>query len=159
MSIHKTKSTVFLVLLSILTLSCGSNKNPFFFEDDFTTVPEPYSTAGITPVQHSNGLTEYVLKEGTGGFTVDNRDEVLVHYTGRKTNGDVFDSSFKNGRTTPAQLQVTGVIEGFRLGLLNMKEGGKKVLVIPPALGYEGSGNELSADTLIFDIELHTILN
>ena len=39
-----------------------------------------------------------------------------------------------------------------------MKEGGKRVLVIPPSLAYEGTTNALRNDTLVFDIELETII-
>ena len=38
-----------------------------------------------------------------------------------------------------------------------MKEGGRRVLVIPPELGYAGTSNSLREDTLVFDVELGTI--
>lgn len=158
MRLNKFKTFTFVATLFLFVVSCGSGSNPYYFEDDFTTVPEPFSTAGITPIVKENGLKVYVLKEGTGPFVVTNRDDVLVFYTGRKTNGKVFDSSYKNGSQSATQLSVNGVIEGFREGLLGMKEGGKKVLVIPPDLGYGNSGHTLSNDTLIFDIELQLIV-
>ncbi|MFA5668910.1 MAG: FKBP-type peptidyl-prolyl cis-trans isomerase [Balneolaceae bacterium] len=158
MRLKKFKTFTFVATLFLFVVSCGSGKNPYFFEDDLTTVPEPFSTAGITPIVQDDGLKVYVLKEGSGPYTVTNRDDVLVFYTGRRANGKVFDSSYKNGSQSASQLSVNGVIDGFRQGLLGMKEGGKKVLVIPPDLGYGNSGHTLSKDTLIFDIELSMIV-
>ncbi len=147
-----------IFILSTLILACGGKSNPFFFEDDFTTVPEPFDISDEQPIKHDSGLIEYELKVGTGDFTTNRRDNVNVYYTGRKTSGEIFDSSYKNGNTTPSNLNVNGVIDGFREGLIGMKEGGKKVLVIPPKLAYEGTDNSLRNDTLVFDIELHSIV-
>lgn len=145
-------------ILSTLLVACGGKDNPFFFEDDYTTVPEPFDYSDYEPIKHDSGLTEYIIDDGIGEFTVNRRDEVNIYYTGRKTNGEVFDSSYKNGNNAPANMNVNGVIEGFRQGLIGMKEKGVKVLVIPPKLAYEGSNNELRNDTLIFDIEIHSIV-
>ena len=80
-----------------------------------------------------------------------------MYYTGRKTNGEVFDSSYKNSQTDPSIFSVAGLIEGFTEGLIGMEEGGKRVIIVPPELGYAGTTNALYADTLVFDLELDTI--
>jgi len=150
-----------LFALSLLFIfSCGGDNNNFFFEDDFTTVPDPFSINGITPVTTETGLIVYEIDEGdvSSPINVGIRDEVTVFFTGRKTNGEVFDSSFKNSRTQANQFTVANLIDGFTEGLLNMKEGGKRVLKIAPNLAYEGTFNELREDTLIFDIELESII-
>ncbi|HET6528514.1 MAG TPA: FKBP-type peptidyl-prolyl cis-trans isomerase, partial [Balneolaceae bacterium] len=98
-------------------------------------------------------------------------DEVLVRYTGRTKDGEIFDSTYRNGATsrrlsnlTPVTISrprgpVSPLIDGFRRGLLGMKEGEKRVLVIPPSLGYgDVEGHDLQNDTLIFDVELVAIL-
>ena len=148
-----------LALTLLFTFAC-SEDDPFFFEDDYSTVPAPYSTVGITPDTTESGLIIYELAEGDTSSPIDVgiRDVVKVFYTGRKVNGEVFDSSFKNSLTSPTQLSVTSVIEGFSEGLIGMKIGGKRVLVIPPSLGYEGTSNALRNDTLVFDIELDNII-
>tara|TARA_R110002124_G_scaffold252236_4_gene417541 strand:+ start:3992 stop:4426 length:435 start_codon:yes stop_codon:yes gene_type:complete len=143
----------------LFAFSCGGN-TPFFFEDDYSSVPDAYSTTGITPDTTQTGLIIYVIAEGDTSSPLDVgiRDVVKVFYTGRTINGEVFDSSFKNDQTFSAQFTVANLIDGFTEGLLEMKEGGKRVLVIPPSLAYEGTTNALRNDTLVFDIELETII-
>lgn len=150
----------FLIAFTVFfTISCGGD-NPYLFEDDYSSVPEPYSTAGITPDTTETGLIIYTLDEGdtTRQVDVGIRDVVRVFYTGRKTNLEIFDSSFKNDQTSATQFTVANVIDGFTEGLLGMHEGGKRVLMIPPELAYEGTTNTLRNDTLVFDIELETII-
>lgn len=151
----KLSNSLFALIL-LFTISCAGDNN-FLFQDDFTTVPDPFSTAGITPVTTESGLVIYTLKVGNN-IEAGRRDVVRVFYTGRKTNGEVFDSSFKNAQTSSTQFNVANLVDGFTEGLIGMKEGGKKVLVIPPKLAYEGTSNVLRNDTLVFDIELETII-
>jgi peptidylprolyl isomerase len=89
---------------------------------------------------------------------------VSVNYTGRLTNDKVFDSSVdpKFGHVEPLQFRVGvgQVIEGWDEGLLTMKVGGKRKLIIPPDLGYgrEGAGSDIPPNaTLIFDVELMAV--
>ena len=94
--------------------------------------------------------------EGTGKAVV-NGNTVVVHYTGTLENGTVFDSSLK--RNTPFSFRVGGgeVIRGWEEGLLGMKVGGKRTLVIPSALAYgeRGAGGAIPPNaTLTFEIEL-----
>jgi FKBP-type peptidyl-prolyl cis-trans isomerase len=84
-------------------------------------------------------------------------DVVWVHYTGKlQSNGEQFDSSA--GRQ-PFKLQLGKgeVIAGWDEGLVGMKVGEKRQLVIPPALGYkeQGSPPKIPGNaTLVFDVEL-----
>ena len=150
----------FLIAFTVFfTISCGGD-NPYLFEDDYTAVPDPFSVTGIVSDTTESGLIIFVLAEGdtTRQIDVGIRDDVKVYYTGRKTNGEIFDSSYKNLQNEPSQFTVANVIDGFTEGLLGMYEGGKRVLVIPPKLAYEGTTNTLRDDTLVFDIELDTII-
>ena len=82
---------------------------------------------------------------------------VKVNYTGKLTNGEVFDTSLKAGRTPIEFTLGQGeVIEGWDKGLLEMKVGGKRTLTIPPSLGYgdRPAGSIPPGSTLIFDVEL-----
>ena len=152
---NKYPLTIFIVI-SFLLINCRNDP----FETDYSTVPEPFSVEGVTPDTSQTGLITYKLKEGNGPFEVTIRDRVLMYYTGRKTNGDIFDSSYINRSTDPSNLSVDGVVEGFRQGILGMKEGEKRVLIIPPPLAYgENEGHSLQNDTLVFDLELETILD
>ena len=81
---------------------------------------------------------------------------VTVNYTGTLENGKKFDSSFDHGKPADFKIGVGKVIKGWDEGLMTMKVGGKRRLVIPPKLGYgpEGTPNIPGNSTLIFDIEL-----
>lgn len=80
---------------------------------------------------------------------------ITVHYSGRLTNGKVFDSSI--GRD-PLQfvLGAGQVVEGWDRGIAGMKVGGVRALTIPPALGYGAQqvGPIPANSTLIFEVEL-----
>jgi hypothetical protein len=93
---------------------------------------------------------------GTGDREVKTGDEIRVHYTGRLwKNGFKFDSSVGKD---PFELKVgEGVIEGWSQGVVGMKKGGKRKLVIPASLGYgdRGSPPKIPPDAaLVFEIEL-----
>ena len=147
--------------IALLVISC-SGDNPF--RVDFSMVPEPFDTENVPLVTTSTGLGYHVIREGEGPFTVTRRDNINVFYTGRLTNGEVFDSSYRNGNSLPLNFANLGsLIDGFREGLIGMKEGEQRVLVIPPELAY-GNVTERSnpnfrfrTDTLIFDVELDEI--
>ncbi len=80
-----------------------------------------------------------------------------VHYTGYLTNGTKFDSSLDRGQPFSFQIGAGRVIKGWDEGVAGMKVGGKRRLLIPPALGYGTRGSPPvippNAD-LIFDVEL-----
>lgn len=85
---------------------------------------------------------------------------VKVHYTGWLTNGTKFDSSVDRGE--PITFSLTGVIRGWTEGVGSMKEGGRRFLVIPPALGYGERGSPPvipPKSTLVFEVELLDVLN
>ena len=95
------------------------------------------------------------LAEGTGA-TTQNGQTLTVHYTGTLQNGTKFDSSVDRGKPYQFRLGTGTVIKGWDEGLLGMKVGGKRKLVIPAALGYgaRGNSNIPPNSTLLFDIEL-----
>lgn len=86
-------------------------------------------------------------------------DRVSVHYIGTLQNGQQFDNSYN--RSTPFSFVVGDgkVIPGWDQGILGMKKGGKRVLVIPSDLAYGKSGfGPIPGDaTLVFAIELVSI--
>lgn len=84
-------------------------------------------------------------------------DRVKVHYTGRLLDGTKFDSSRDRGEPFAFTLGKGEVIKGWDLGVVGMKKGGQRKLVIPGSLAYgkAGSPPKIPADaTLEFDVEL-----
>ena len=82
---------------------------------------------------------------------------VDVHYQGRLTDGTVFDDSQKRGAPISFTLGSGQVIPGWEQGIEGMKVGEKRILTIPPELGYgaAGAGGVIPPNaTLIFDVEL-----
>jgi peptidylprolyl isomerase len=85
----------------------------------------------------------------------------VMHYTGwlydNGTKGQKFDSSLDRGQPFEFQIGQGQVIEGWDEGVATMKVGGKRTLIIPPALGYgaRGAGGVIPPNaTLMFDVEL-----
>lgn len=136
-----------------------------------TATPAPATPAPATPAPATPaplhitklGIIDTVV--GTGPEVV-NGTIVEVHYTGWLYNhkawnlhGAQFDTSRDSG--TPLQVMVGAkqVIRGWDMGLLGMKVGGKRTLMIPAYLGYstQGSGNIPPNTHLVFDVELVSI--
>jgi len=81
---------------------------------------------------------------------------VTVHYTGWLENGTKFDSSLDRGRPFEFPIGRGRVIRGWDEGVMTMKVGGKRKLIIPPELGYgsRDMGTIPPNSTLIFEVEL-----
>jgi peptidylprolyl isomerase len=97
------------------------------------------------------------IVEGSGA-TVNANSTLTVHYTLMAwSTGKVVESSINGG--SPATFPLANVIQGWQKGLPGMKVGGRRVLVIPPALAYgaNGGGPIGPNETLIFVVDLLAI--
>jgi peptidylprolyl isomerase len=84
-------------------------------------------------------------------------DELVAHYLGAHyATGQEFQASWDTGRPFAFTLGQGGVIPGWVKGLEGMKVGGRRLLIIPPALAYGagGQGDIAPNETLIFVIDL-----
>ncbi len=81
---------------------------------------------------------------------------VTLHYTARFTDGQILASSIIQGEPVQFVLGVGQVIEGWDKGIVNMREGGKRMITVPPEMGYGfiDYGPVPAGSTLIFEIDL-----
>lgn len=133
-----------------------------------------YGKAGSGPIPPDADLTYdidllYVVKKGQEmvydstdlkvgtGRAVKSTDTVKVHYLGTLLNGKKFDASYDRKEPFEFQMGVGAVIKGWDDGIVGMKVGGKRRLVIPPALAYgpEQKGESIPPNSvLVFEVEL-----
>jgi peptidylprolyl isomerase len=114
-------------------------------------------------VTTSSGLQYIDVKPGTGASPRTGQTCVM-HYTGwlyeNGKKGQKFDSSVDRGQPFEFKIGMGQVIRGWDEGVATMKVGGKRTLIIPPALGYgaRGAGSVIPPNaTLLFDVELLAI--
>jgi peptidylprolyl isomerase len=105
-------------------------------------------------------LTVVDIVPGTGAGAK-NGDSLTVDYAGNSwSTGKEFDASWKSGQPFPLTLGQGSVIQGWDQGLVGMKAGGRRLLVIPPDLGYGATGSGAAIkpnETLIFVVDLRKI--
>ncbi|TKB26687.1 peptidylprolyl isomerase [Desulfopila sp. IMCC35006] len=120
-------------------------------EEEQALIKKQWPKAVTTP----SGLQYVVVAEGEGE-TPKKGAVVTVHYTGKLLNGQKFDSSYDRKQPIDFPVGAGQVIKGWDEALLGMKKGEKRVLIIPPSLGYgpSGRGPIPPNATMIFDVEL-----
>ncbi|XP_065355698.1 FK506-binding protein 59 [Calliphora vicina] len=116
-------------------------------------------TAGevIVDISGDGGVKKEILKEGTGSETPGNGCKVSLHYTGKLTDGTIFDSSVGRGQPFEFNLGKGSVIKAFDLGVATMKLGEKCNLICAPNYAYGEAGSPPSIppnSTLIFELEM-----
>lgn len=150
-----TTSRPFLAVMLFATLA-ASPAAAQYSKSPRTVTFAPALGIDTTKIQYvPGGLGYYDLAAGEGSPAAPG-STVTVHYTGWLTNGTKFDSS--RDRSTPFEfvLGAGQVIAGWDRGVTGMKKGQRRMLIIPPALGYgfAGSGDIPPGATLVFDVEL-----
>ncbi|MCB9704912.1 MAG: FKBP-type peptidyl-prolyl cis-trans isomerase [Myxococcales bacterium] len=115
----------------------------------------PFDGAPIATETRDGGLKVEDFAAGEGAPAAAG-SSVEVHYTGYLTDGSVFDSSVPRGRPFSFDLGAGRVIKGWDQGIVGMKVGGKRKLVVPAALGYgpRAAGKIPPNSTLVFTVEL-----
>jgi len=141
------RALAFLLALSPLLLTVAPSA--------CTPPPAPARDAPV-PSASAARLEKIDVTVGTG-LEAKTGSAVSVHYVGKLADGTVFDSS--RGRGTPFSFIIGQgkVIRGWEQGVVGMRVGGTRKLVIPPQLGYGEAGSPPNIPgnaTLMFEIEL-----
>lgn len=147
-----TKNFIAAVIIGVLVLIIFAY---FIFGLNGSTPSQ--STPQTAPSQAANNDKLQVVDEKIGtGSAVKSGDTVQINYVGTLTNGTKFDASADHGGPFTTQIGVGQVIKGWDEGIIGMKVGGKRKLVIPPSLGYgdQSVGNIPPNSTLIFQVQL-----
>lgn len=144
----------------------------FIFETGFTeggdivwTFPEAGRSRSFKRVEEptqidrrDNDLIVVTLKPGEeDAYVGQPGDQYEIHYTGYLTNGQVFDSSRRPGRSALKQAIPGQLNQGWNLGIPGSKVGELRRLIIPPSLGYGARGypGVIPPDAwLVFDVEI-----
>lgn len=170
---------ILILLLTVILLQACEGED--IFRPDYSAAPPPLNSAeAISDTTLPKGVQIYVIEEGNGPFEVVYKDVIRVKYTGRTEAGDIFVSSYREvfepeyinslqnlypyaiETQTPQGLRpVPPLIEGFRKGLLGMREGEVRIIRVPSELvsrTRSNTGVDLEDKTLIYNVELISIL-
>jgi hypothetical protein len=169
--------TALLGLLFILS-SCDAT-DPFSFPPpDFSTVPEPFDFSDTESFVVEEGIEAYILEEGTGQFIVTARDQVSLLITLRTMEGDIIYSTFNDGLVSPITVTVGNIVpdprvfqyspvlsftEGFRKGIIGMRNGEVRTLIVSPEKGFRDLPStsvnaQFRESTLQYDLEITQII-
>lgn len=162
---HKIQKITLLIAPVLLLAACstdgGVNPMTSSTQSSPTALPEVGGSKGSKPtISTPSGNAPKTLQQkdifiGTGKEAVAT-STLEVHYTLMAwSTGKLVESSWDSGQT--ATFPLSGVIAGWQQGIPGMKEGGRRLLVIPPDLGYGASGAGAAIgpnETLIFVVDL-----
>ncbi|HEY7077082.1 MAG TPA: FKBP-type peptidyl-prolyl cis-trans isomerase [Solirubrobacteraceae bacterium] len=157
------------LLIAPVLSACGSDSSNQ--KDEAAATPTPTSTATATPAptkpkvkvpsgKPPNRLVMRDLRVGTG-LPARAGQTVSVQYVGvNYKNGKQFDASWDRGQPFSFTLGAGQVIPGWDKGVLGMRPGGRRELIIPPSLGYGPQGQPpviKPNETLLFVIDLISV--
>ena len=151
----KRSLAVVIAFSLVLLTGCGDNEMSAT-GDNLPTVTANMGEAPTIGAPSGTPPTTLVTKDiivGTGAEAVPT-STMTVHYTLMTwSNGALVESSWNSG--SPATFPLANVIIGWQQGIPGMKVGGRRLLVIPPDIGYgaSGSGPIGPNETLIFVVD------
>lgn len=120
-------------VLCVVMSSCGDvveYNQEMQLEVDVDSIDRFISKNNLIFTRDRTGLYSQILQTGGGDYEIEADDDILVNYTGKMLNGVIVE------RGDSVKLKYSGLIEGWRVGLPQIKPGGSIRLLIPSALAY-----------------------
>lgn len=145
---------ILLLVAAIVIPACAQKESKMVPEAQAVEKKAPVTADAKVTTPSGLGYTD--LKVGSGPQPTSGK-QVKVHYTGWLVDGTKFDSSVDRGEPFVFVIGAGQVIPGWDEGVMTMKKGGKRKLVIPAKLGYGARGVPGAIPpnaTLIFEVEL-----
>lgn len=150
------KKVALLLAFSLIGLTGCSEIGDDMSSDTLVQVTANAGEAPTITAPSGDAPTELISQDVIvgSGATVLATSTLTVHYTLMQwSDGAILESSWSGG--DPATFPLSGVIVGWQQGLVDAKVGSRRLLVIPPALGYGPSaGHPLENETLIFAVDI-----
>ena len=162
---------------ALLLGACGDDNDDDVSSDDASSATTEGSASGESPdvIEVSGAIDEKPELELNGAGPVEELfiedvvegdgaeaaagDSITVQYVGVLLDGEQFDASWDRGQ--PITFSLQGVIPGWQEGIPGMKEGGRRLLVIPSEMAYGESGTPDGSigpgETLVFVVDLISI--
>ena len=150
------KKVALVLALSLVGLTGCSEIGDEMSSDTLVQVTANVGEAPTITAPSGDAPTELIAQDvivGTGA-TVLATSTLTVHYTLMQwSDGAILESSWSGGN--PATFPLANVITGWQQCLVDAKVGTRRLLVIPPALGYGSlAGHPLEKETLIFAVDI-----
>lgn len=121
---------------------------------DISKIEKRYPDA----VKTDSGLRYIILEEGSGPKAMKGRP-VRVNYIGTLLNGREFENTYIQGNPLEFNVGTNEAIKGFDEAVMDMREGEKRLIIIPPELGYGSlsKGGIPGNSFILFELELYRI--
>ncbi len=152
------KQAFVALLLSLSMVFCGKNVDtgcqPVPVASEETQLIAYCNTNGITYTKHPSGLFYQIINQGSGPYATTS-STVSAVYTGKHLDNTVFEAT-----ANPISFVLSGVIDGWKIGIPLIQKGGRIKLIIPSALAYSctGSAPTIKAnEPLFFDVTVSDI--
>ena len=153
------KKYIAIFLFAVIALTSCSKKDSFdpaaqAAADDVTIKAYLAAHPNINAIKDVSGLYYQVITQGTGGYA-NASSTITANYVGTYLDGTVFDQTKTNAFT----FKLSGVIQGWQIGIPLVQAGGRILLIVPSGLAYGNSDNTgiPPNSVLIFTIDVLTV--
>jgi len=149
-SILQTSPWLSFFFVLLMATSCGTDDPERQAARDREKILEYLADNNLTAIEHESGIFYHVQENGAGSFP-SSTSIVMLSYTGRLLNGNIFDQGGER------VFNLTTAITGFRHGVQLFNRGAKGFIIVPSGLAYGAQGTPTIAPNSILKFELEII--